>query len=143
MSKYETFFNKIAENLDLTESEFNAVKNSYDALGRYLVNSRYLANYEVDVFPQGSVRLGTVIKPLKRDDYDIDLVCKFTKNDQELYPKEVKHLVGTSFLLFLIVFAFCFLITASGSDRCTCCSCTADTDDDAAGESGIIRFTSS
>lgn len=96
MGMYELFFNKIAENLDLTETEFNAIKNSYNALGGYLASSRYLANYEVDVFPQGSVRLGTVIKPLKRDDYDIDLVCKFTKNEQDLSPKEVKHLVGTA-----------------------------------------------
>lgn len=96
MGKYEEFFKKIAENLDLTETEFKAIENSYNTLGRYLTNSRYLTNYEVDVFPQGSVRLGTVIKPLKRDDYDIDLVCKFTKNDQNLLPEQVKHMVGTS-----------------------------------------------
>ena len=96
MSKYEAFFKKMAENLDLTETEFKAIENSYNTLGRYLTNSRYLTNYEVDVFPQGSVRLGTVIKPLKRDDYDVDLVCKFTKNDQNLLPEQVKHMVGTS-----------------------------------------------
>lgn len=96
MRKYELFFNKIAEHLDLTETEFNAVKNSYEALGKYLVDSKYLVHYKADVFPQGSVRLGTVIKPLKRDDYDIDLVCKLTNDDQELSPKEVKGLVGAA-----------------------------------------------
>lgn len=96
MGKYESFFNEIAVQLDLTESEFNTITNSYRAVGEYLAKDKILSQYNVEVFPQGSMRLGTVVKPLKKDDYDIDLVCEFTAKTANLMPNEVKHLVGDS-----------------------------------------------
>ena len=96
MSKFESFFNEIASQLDLTKTEEETIVNSYEAVGDFLNMSRYLAIYSPHIFPQGSMRIGTTVKPLKKDDYDIDLVCELTKNHTELSPKEVKHLVGTS-----------------------------------------------
>lgn len=96
MGKYETFLNEIATQLDLTETEFNTITKSYQAVGNFLVANDNLLYYSPEVFPQGSMRLGTVVKPLKRDDYDIDLVCELTKNKSMLTPNEVKRLVGSA-----------------------------------------------
>jgi hypothetical protein len=96
MSKYEKFFNEIANQLDLTNTEEKTIVNSYEAVGKFLNESKYLIYYGPHIFPQGSMRIGTTAKPLKKDDYDIDLVCELTKNVASLSPKEVKHLVGTS-----------------------------------------------
>lgn len=92
LSRYEDFFNQIAKDLDLTKTEEDTIIKSYEAVGNYLNNSAELSKYNVKVFPQGSMRLGTIIKPLKKDDYDIDLVCQLTGNS--LFPKQIKELVG-------------------------------------------------
>ena len=93
MSKYEQFFEKIAESLDLNETEENTITTSYTAVGEYLAESMFLKEYSPKIFPQGSVRLGTVVKPLSKDDYDIDLVCEL-ENGEGLLPQQVKSLVG-------------------------------------------------
>jgi hypothetical protein len=41
------------------------------------------------------MRLGTVIKPIGKDDYDVDLVCCLTKNTYYLSAEQLKKLVGT------------------------------------------------
>lgn len=96
MGRFESFFNEIASQLDLTKTEEETIINSYEAVGSFLNESKYLTHYSPRIFPQGSMRIGTTVKPLKKDDYDIDLVCELTKNYYDLSPREVKHLVGTS-----------------------------------------------
>lgn len=92
MGRYESFFNQIAQDLDLTDTEYNTIVGSYEDVGNFLTNSNELKKYNPEVFPQGSVRLGTVVKPLKKDDYDVDLVCEL--NASYLSAKDVKNNVG-------------------------------------------------
>ena len=94
MGRFEDFFEAIAIELDLTDTEERAIKGSYDAVGSFLASSDLLTPFKPHVFPQGSVKLGTVVKPLVRDDYDIDLVCELV-NAEGLSPSAVKRLVGT------------------------------------------------
>ena len=80
----------IAEELNIPEGTLKKAVNSYDALAEYINNN---ADFSVNVFPQGSVRLGTAIKPIKDgDDYDIDLVCYVKGNVQT--PSLLKNMVG-------------------------------------------------
>ncbi len=94
MNRFEKFFNQIAKDLDLTDTENDAIVSSYEAVGNCLIESKELKEFCPNVFPQGSVRLGTVVKPLKSDDYDVDLVCEL--NSKCLSAKEVKHIVGNA-----------------------------------------------
>ena len=81
---------QIAKELDITEEKYNKAVASYNSVGSYLSNH---INSEVDIFSQGSFRLGTVIKPLSdEDDYDIDLVCRINKHYSD--PKSLKQEVG-------------------------------------------------
>jgi len=93
MSKYEQFFIEIAKSLDLNDTEIETITRLYNAVGEFLAESDILKPYSPKVFPQGSMRLGTVVKPLSRDDYDIDLVCEL-QNGTGLSPKQVKQSVG-------------------------------------------------
>lgn len=92
MKNFEPFFNQIAEDLDLTDTEETTITSSYNAVGNFLVNSPELSKFSPNVFVQGSMRLGTVVKPLKKDDYDIDLVCEL--NSESMTPASVKRKVG-------------------------------------------------
>lgn len=89
-TRVDMILRQIAKELDISEEKYENAVASYNAVGSYLSNH---INAQVDIFPQGSFRLGTVIKPLSdEDDYDIDLVCRLNK--QFLYPKNLKNEVG-------------------------------------------------
>ncbi len=84
-------YEEIADELNIPYSVFKSADNSYKALGEYLESK--LENYKVVVFPQGSMNLGTLIKPIsEEDDYDLDAVCKVYKDFES--PRDLKHLIG-------------------------------------------------
>lgn len=67
----------IVDELDLPESKYELAIERYKSIGLYLGEDKTtLAIYSPEIFSQGSFRLGTIIKPHKFEEYDIDLVCK-------------------------------------------------------------------
>lgn len=89
-ARIDMVLRQIAKELDITDEKYENAVASYNAVGTYLSNN---IDVQVDIFPQGSFRLGTVIKPLSdEDDYDIDLVCKVNKYFSN--PKDLKNEVG-------------------------------------------------
>ncbi len=82
---------KIADEINITETMQNKAIQSYEAVGVWLGKG---IDYEVKIMPQGSMNLGTVIKPIDdSDDYDIDLVC-LLKDGGELPLSKIKGIVG-------------------------------------------------
>ena len=66
----------IAESITLNDSRIQKFKSSYNAILDLLKkDEKFFAKYEnaINIFPQGSARLGTTIKP-ENDDFDLDLV---------------------------------------------------------------------
>ena len=59
------------ETLDITHEQFELAVRRYNDLGQWLVD-RGIG--DPDVYPQGSFRLGTVLRPGPDGDFDIDLV---------------------------------------------------------------------
>lgn len=89
-TRIDRVLRQIAKELDITDEKYENAVASYNAVGTYLSNH---IDVQVDIFPQGSFRLGTVIKPLSdEDDYDIDLVCKVNKYFSN--PEDLKNEVG-------------------------------------------------
>lgn len=91
------FFENLAEYLDISESQHEAATKHYNAVGEWLREKDSLISvYNPDIYPQGSFRLGTVIKPINdADEYDIDLVCELKNLQKEhVTQKQLKHLVG-------------------------------------------------
>jgi len=100
MSEKEKELNEILEelatNLDITETEDAAIRESYNAVGEFLAKEGTLLDkYDVEIFPQGSFNLGTIIRPVKEgDDLDIDLVCELKSKEPNWTQYDVKQQVG-------------------------------------------------
>lgn len=91
--EFDFYLDNIARNLSITDSMFNKAVSSYQAVGTWLDNG--LQEYKVNILPQGSFYLGTVIKPISdKDDYDIDLVCLVENKKKIASPKDLKHIIG-------------------------------------------------
>ena len=67
------WLNQIADELNITDTMLDRAISSYEAVGKWLSEGIAL---DVKIEPQGSMNLGTVIRPISdKDEYDIDLVC--------------------------------------------------------------------
>ncbi len=89
---------KMVELLELPDSAYQKAKDRYEDIGEYLgrENSTCYAN-DPYIFPQGSFRLGTAIRPLnEREEYDLDLACNLSKgvSRETQTQADLKKLVG-------------------------------------------------
>jgi len=88
--------NSLAEDLDIPESKYLEAKKRYEAVGDWLgKEGTVLSRYIPEIYPQGSFCLGTVVKPIDRDVYDIDLVCFLSELQKENTTQAgLKQMVG-------------------------------------------------
>jgi len=93
-------FNEILEelgrNLDISETQHNAVAKSYDAVGLHLAkHDSPIGKYNPEILPQGSFMLGTMIQPIHEDDdLDVDLVCQLVGKQDSWTQYDLKKAVG-------------------------------------------------
>ena len=86
-----TILSKIADELNITQTMYDKAVQSYEAVGTWLGDG---IDYTVEIMPQGSMNLGTTVRPINEDDdYDIDLVCLLHEG-YNLEAETIKHIVG-------------------------------------------------
>lgn len=87
----EILVEKLAESLEIAPSQYQEAIKRFNNLKKYFENTLQ----DVDIYLQGSFKLGTTIRPIKQmeeQDYDIDIVCELSDNTMGL--KEIKNSVG-------------------------------------------------
>jgi len=86
----------VAEQLDIPPSYYEQAEKRYQAIGRWLGREgSTVARISAEVYPQGSFRLGTAIKPTtEADEYDVDLVCELALTKDMVTQQELKRVVG-------------------------------------------------
>jgi hypothetical protein len=63
--------------LQLSTTQFLLAEEHYHSICDWLSREESaLARFSPDLYPQGSVALGTTVRPLKDEEYDVDLVCE-------------------------------------------------------------------
>lgn len=66
----------ICAQMQLTKTQRQQVEDHYKAVSDYLAREGGpLDGFGLDIYPQGSLRIGTTVKPLGQDEFDLDLVC--------------------------------------------------------------------
>lgn len=89
MSKYKD----LLENKINISPEMEArAQQAYEEISDLLADK--LSDYEPNIFPQGSFRLGTIIRPVAGDDYDLDFVCLINIPKAKISPSELKGMLG-------------------------------------------------
>lgn len=95
-SQYSEILEELARLLDVTDTEFEIITKSYQAVGHYLAEGTSpLQAYNPSIHPQGSFMLGTVVRPISDDDdLDIDLVCELSNKPAGWTQFNLKQAVG-------------------------------------------------
>lgn len=87
----------ICRAIEPTEAQYKDAAERYDTIGKFLAEEGSpLCCYEPSVYPQGSMRIKTPIRPFHGKEFDVDLVCEF-KRMPHSDPKVVKQLVWDRF----------------------------------------------
>lgn len=96
VSQYNKILENISNELDISESRYKQAEERYKTVGNWLSRDEStVAEYNPDIYPQGSFRLGTVVKPVSdEEEYDIDLVCVLDARKNQLSQKQLKEMVG-------------------------------------------------
>lgn len=92
----------LVELLDIPESYYEKAKKRYESLGAWFHRPESsLRKLNPDVYPQGSFRYGTVIRPLfDSETYDLDLVCQISASKDATSQKMLKEAVGVEVVAY-------------------------------------------
>ena len=91
--KKNELIERIAHNLDITPEMYQRAMSVVTGLEIFL-KSKVL---NLDIYKQGSFKLGTIIKPYMRDrdgDFDIDIVVQFPYDKTKIKPSAIKEQLG-------------------------------------------------
>ena len=80
----------ICNKLQITPTQYSLAKEKYGAVGSWLgAKESSLYKYAPTIYPQGSFRIGTTVKPIGREEYDVDLVCQLLNDSGIVDPMKL------------------------------------------------------
>lgn len=85
---------ELTEQLKLSDAKYDDAKKKYEEVGECLIASNNSVFEDAMVYTQGSVRLGTTVKPYKSNEYDIDLVVHLPYLNNTYSSEVVHELIG-------------------------------------------------
>lgn len=84
----------LTDELKLSDSKYEDAKSKYTAVSEWLHGSDNGIFDESIIYTQGSVRLGTTVKPYGSNEYDIDLVVHLPNVSSFYSSEEIHKLIG-------------------------------------------------
>ena len=99
---YEEFLEDIAQELDISESRYEAAERAYKSVGQWLERpDSSLRSARPVVHVQGSVALGLAVKPVTDEDHhDVDAVCELSVSKAAYTQQQLKEALGYELALY-------------------------------------------
>lgn len=85
---------ELTRGLDISDSMFKEAEKKYYAVAKYLGESTNALLQGADIYLQGSMKLRTVVKPHKKDEFDIDLVILLPNVNSSHNSDMIHKLIG-------------------------------------------------
>lgn len=91
-TELDDLLDRVGRKLQLSQTAYEQAVDRYGSITRWLsADGSPLAKYNPDIYPQGSLHIGTTVKPRGRDEFDLDLVCEF-QADPNAFPDPIELL---------------------------------------------------
>lgn len=74
----------ICQNLQIPQSLHDLVKERYHSVGAWIEKGSHPWLNRLDIYPQGSFRIATTVKPEGRNEFDLDIVCEFEQDRKQI-----------------------------------------------------------
>lgn len=85
---------RLCEGLELTEAQFRLARDRYEGVGGWLAEAASPMLRTLAIYLQGSTALGTTVKPISRNEHDVDLVAHIAGTSAAVPPASVKKAIG-------------------------------------------------
>jgi len=94
----DDLLDKMAEDVQLDESRYSRMIKTYEAVKNWIESDEtFFKPYSYDVYPHGSVRTLTTVRPIGRDEFDLDIAIHLKSSTlhtpQRIY-NELKRRLG-------------------------------------------------
>lgn len=99
----EELLARIAQELQLDKSRAERMETAYNSVADLLKKDNdFFENLEIEVYAQGSKRIGTTVKPINGEDFDLDIVLHiydpfFNHTPERIYNALVRSLEKDSY----------------------------------------------
>lgn len=99
----EELLARIAQELQLDKSRAERMEIAYNAVADLLkTDNDFFEDLEIEVYAQGSKRIGTTVKPINGEDFDLDIVLHiydpyYNHTPEEIYNALVRSLKNDSY----------------------------------------------
>lgn len=84
---------RMCESLEPTDAQLALAKQRYEGVGEWLAASEHPLLRSLSIYLQGSTAIGTVVRPIGRTEFDVDLVGFMPEADRP-DPAVVKRVIG-------------------------------------------------
>ncbi len=75
LTRLDSLLDSMAEAIQLDKSRYERMKNAYEAVKDWIEgDEQFFKPYKYNVYPHGSVRIQTSVKPLSSEEFDLDIV---------------------------------------------------------------------
>lgn len=85
---------RLCAELDIPEGRLRQARERYEGVAEWLADGDHFLLRELSIYLQGSTALGTSVKPIGRNEHDVDLVAFMPAGRTDLTPAYVKAVVG-------------------------------------------------
>jgi hypothetical protein len=86
----EELLARIAQELQLNKTRFNKMESAYTAVSDLLKSDPdFFNDLEIEIYPQGSTRTKTTVKPLNGEDFDLDTVLHIYSPYHNYTPSQI------------------------------------------------------
>ena len=73
-TQLDDLLDKMAEAVQLDDTRYDRMKTSYESVKSWIEDDEiFFKPYNYDVYPHGSVRILTTVKPIGKDEFDLDI----------------------------------------------------------------------
>lgn len=77
-TQIDSTLNEMAKEVQLDETRYNRMITSYEAIKKWIESDeKFFKPFKYEVYPHGSVRIFTTVKPIGKDEFDLDIVIHF------------------------------------------------------------------
>lgn len=95
-TQLDDLLDQMAEELQLDESRYNRIIKHYEAVKKWIEeDENFFKPFKYDVYPHGSVRILTTVKPIGKDEFDLDIAIhlktQWASHTPEKVYKELKR----------------------------------------------------
>lgn len=94
-SPLDDLLNRIGGKLQITETMFLQAESRYHIIGEWLrAEGSPVSIFKPEIYPQGSLRIQTTVKPRGECEFDLDFVCEFQADPDTFYnPVEILNII--------------------------------------------------